>query len=55
MGMFFIKIMKIILITEVRSSQKHPSKRPYLLLLIAVLPNSHCCLGSEMFVACCLK
>jgi hypothetical protein len=33
-NMFFIKIMERILIAEVRSSQKHSSKRHYLLLLI---------------------
>jgi hypothetical protein len=33
-NMFFIKIMKRILIAEVRRSRKHSSKRHYLLLLI---------------------
>ncbi|XVE71147.1 hypothetical protein DITRI_Ditri10aG0127100 [Diplodiscus trichospermus] len=36
MGMLLVKIMKRILIAEVRSSEKHSSKRHYLLLLVAV-------------------
>ncbi|KAM7252712.1 hypothetical protein ACFE04_008221 [Oxalis oulophora] len=36
MGMFFVKVMKRILIAEVRSCEKHSSKRHYLLLLVAV-------------------
>ncbi|KAG8639447.1 hypothetical protein MANES_14G144500v8 [Manihot esculenta] len=36
MGMFFVKIMKRILIAEMRSCDKHSSKRHYLLLLVAI-------------------
>ena len=36
MGMLLVKIMKRILIAEVRRSEKHSSKRHYLLLLVAV-------------------
>ncbi|CAK7338188.1 unnamed protein product [Dovyalis caffra] len=36
LGMFLVKIMKRILIAEVRSSEKHSSKRHYLLLLVAI-------------------
>ncbi|KAF5749506.1 Integral membrane HRF1 family protein [Tripterygium wilfordii] len=35
MGMLFVKIIKRILIAEVRCSEKHSSKRHYLLLLVA--------------------
>ncbi|XP_002529401.3 protein YIF1B-A [Ricinus communis] len=36
MGMFFVKVMKRILISEMRSCEKHSSKRHYLLLLVAI-------------------
>ncbi|KDP38688.1 hypothetical protein JCGZ_04041 [Jatropha curcas] len=36
MGMFFVKIVKRILICEMRNCEKHSSKRHYLLLLLAI-------------------
>jgi|UniRef100_B9HB32 hypothetical protein len=36
MGMFFIEILKRILIAEVTSSEKHSSKRHYLLLSVCI-------------------
>ncbi|XP_050213448.1 uncharacterized protein LOC126664882 isoform X2 [Mercurialis annua] len=36
MGMFFVKILKRILIAEMRSFEKHSSKRHYILLLVAI-------------------
>ncbi|XWS72642.1 hypothetical protein CRYUN_Cryun02cG0057700 [Craigia yunnanensis] len=36
MGMLLVKIMKRILIAEVRRSEKHSSKRHFLILLVAV-------------------
>jgi hypothetical protein len=36
MGMLFIEILKRILIAEVTSSEKHSSKRHYLLLFVSI-------------------
>ncbi|KAL9399639.1 hypothetical protein Peur_008600 [Populus x canadensis] len=46
MGMFFIEILKR-MIAEVTSSEKHSSKRHYLLLFV---PDSHSSVGLEMLL-----